>query len=356
VICDLHLRSGAAVPFCTRQILRRHIAKCASEGLEFRVGLELEFYVARLVDDRLDWSVAGSGSSAPLVAPLDHGQLYLGESTSDRLDPVAELVRKTSEQLSLPLATVEVETGAGHLECTFDVLDAGSAADAALLFRAAVKQVGRRSGYHVSFMPRPQLAGIDPSGWHLHQSLWEGERNLFAEAEGSGLSSVGRHFLGGLLTHARDASLLYAPLVNSYKRFEPDSFAPWTACWTTEMRGSLVRALDGGDPAMTRLEFRGGDPSANPYLYVVSQLISGQDGMGRRLEPGPPEVEPGASRAAVLPRSLIEAVDAFERSTLLREQLGDLFVDYLTKIKRQELRRFLAAVTDWEQQEYFRNF
>jgi glutamine synthetase len=78
--------------------------------------------------------------------------------------------------------------------------------------------------------------------------------------------------------------------------------------------------------------------------------------MGRRLEPGPPEVEPGASRAAVLPRSLIEAVDAFERSTLLREQLGDLFVDYLTKIKRQELRRFLAAVTDWEQQEYFRNF
>jgi glutamine synthetase len=358
VICDLRLPSGGNLPFCTRQLLRERLEELAERGLEYRVGLEIEFYVLRMVDERLDWPASSHRPpAAPVVAPLGHGDLYHGEQGFDSLDAVVTLVRETAEGLELPLATVELETGPGHLECTFDVLDAATAADAMLLFRSGVKQAARRAGYHASFMPRPQLDEIEPSGWHLHQSLVREDHNLFAApGEPYGLSAEARGFLGGLLAHAHESALLVAPLVNSYKRYEPNSFAPSAACWTRETRGSLVRALGAGDEDRTRLEFRGGDSAANPYLYIASQLIAGLDGMEQGLDPGPPDIDPRESRAPSLPTSVLEAIEAFGSSGLYRKAFGDAFVDYLVAIKRHEAERFLSAVTDWEQREYFRNF
>jgi len=171
VICDLRLRSGSALPFCTRQLLRGRLDELAASGLEYRVGLEIELYVTRIVDDRLDWAASSRRPpAAPVVAPVVHGDRYHGEQAFDPMDVVVTLVRETAEGLELPLATVEMETGPGHLECTFDVLDAASAADAMLLFRSGVKQAVRRAGYHASFMPRPHLDGVEPSGWHLHRA------------------------------------------------------------------------------------------------------------------------------------------------------------------------------------------
>jgi glutamine synthetase len=358
VICDLRLRSGSALPFCTRQLLRGRLEELAVSGLEYRVGLEIELYVTRMVDERLDWAALGCRPpAAPIVAPLDLGDRYHGEQAFDPMDAAVTLVRETAEGLDLPLATVEIETGPGHLECTFEVLDAATAADAMLLFRSGVKQAARRAGYHASFMPRPQLEGMEPSGWHLHQSLAGKGRNLFASpGEPYGLSAEALGFLGGLLAHAHESSLLVAPLINSYKRYEPGSFAPSAACWTRETRGSLVRVLAGTDEDRTRLEFRGGDSAANPYLYIASQLIAGLDGMEQGVDPGPPEADPRDSRAPSLPSSLMEAIEAFAGSALFRKALGDAFVDYLVAIKRHEAERFLSAVTDWEQQEYFRSF
>jgi glutamine synthetase len=358
VICDLRLRSGAALPFCTRQLLQGRLAELAVSGLEYRVGLEIELYVTRMVDERLDWVASGRRPPvAPVVAPLGHGDRYHGEQAFDSLDAAVGLVRETAEGLELPLATVEMETGPGHIECTFDVLDAAAAADAMLLFRSGVKQAARRAGYHASFMPRPQLDGMEPSGWHLHQSLAGEGGNLFAgPSEACGLSIEARAFLGGLLAHAYESSLLVAPLINSYKRYESGSFAPSTACWTRETRGSLVRAITGGDEDCARLEFRGGDSAANPYLYIASQLIAGLDGMEQGVDPGRPETDPRDSRAPSLPSSLMEAIEAFAGSALFRKALGDAFVDYLVAIKRHEAERFLSTVTDWEQQEYFRSF
>jgi glutamine synthetase len=358
VICDLRLPSGAPLPFCTRQLLWQQLEKLAVSGLEYRVGLEIELYVMQMVDERLDWPASSQRPpAAPIVAPLGHGEVYHGEQAFDPMDAVVKLVRETAEGLELPLATVEMETGPGHLECTFDPLDAATAADAMLLFRSGVKQAARRAGYHASFMPRPQLDAIDPSGWHLHQSLARKGHNLFAgPGEPYGLSAEARSFLGGLLAHANESSLLVAPLVNSYKRYEPGSFAPSTACWTRETRGSLVRVLGGGDEDRTRLEFRGGDSAANPYLYIASQLIAGLNGMEQGLDAGPPDADPRDSQAPSLPKSLMEAIEAFGGSTLYRKALGDAFVDYLITIKRHEAERFLSAVTDWEQREYFRSF
>ncbi len=358
VICDLRLRSGSALPFCTRQLLRGRLEELAVSGLEYRVGLEIELYVTRMVDERLDWAASGRRPpAAPVVAPLDPGDRYHGEQAFDSMDAAVTLVRETAEGLELPLATVEIETGPGHLECTFEVLDAATAADAMLLFRSGVKQAARRAGYHASFMPRPQLDGMEPSGWHLHQSLAGKGGNLFAgPGEPYGLSAEARGFLGGLLAYAHESSLLVAPLINSYKRYEPGSFAPSAACWTRETRGSLVRVLAGADEDDTRLEFRGGDSAANPYLYIASQLIAGLDGMEQGVDPGRPEADPRDSRAPSLPSSLMEAIEAFAGSALFRKTLGDAFVDYLVAIKRHEAERFLSAVTDWEQQEYFRSF
>jgi glutamine synthetase len=358
VICDLRLRSGSAFPFCTRQLLRTRLDELATSGLQYRVGLEIELYVTKMVDERLDWTESdGRPPDAPVVAPLGHGDRYHGEGAFDPVDAAVTLVRETAEGLELPLATVEMETGPGHLECTFDVLDAASAADAMLLFRSGVKQAAHRAGYHASFMPRPQLDGIEPSGWHLHQSLAGDDGNLFAcPGESHGLSVEARGFLGGLLAHAYESSLLAAPLVNSYKRYEPGTFAPSKACWTRETRGSLVRAITDADQSRTRLEFRGGDPAANPYLYIASQLIAGLDGIERGLNPGPPETDPRDSQAPSLPSSLMEGIEAFASSALFRKALGDAFVDYLVLIKRHEVQRFLSAVTDWEQREYFRIF
>lgn len=358
VICDLRLQSGAAFPFCTRQLLRERLEELAVSGLEYRIGLEIEFYVMRMVDERLDWASSGRRPpAAPVVGPLGHGDLYHGEQAFDPMDAVITLVRETAEGLELPLATVEMETGPGHLECTFDVLDAATAADTMLLFRSGVKQAARRAGYHASFMPRPQLDEMEPSGWHLHQSLASEDHNLFAgPGEPYGLSAEARGFLGGLLAHAHESSLLVAPLINSYKRYEPGSFAPSTACWTRETRGSLVRVLGGGDEDHTRLEFRGGDSAANPYLYIASQLIAGLDGMEQSLDAGPPDTDPRDSQAPSLPNSLMEAIEALGGSALYRKALGDAFVNYLIAIKRHEAERFLSAVTDWEQREYFRSF
>ena len=358
VICDLRLRSGSALPFCTRQLLRGRLDELAASGLEYRVGLEIELYVTRIVDDRLDWAASSRRPpAAPVVAPVVHGDRYHGEQAFDPMDVVVTLVRETAEGLELPLATVEMETGPGHLECTFDVLDAASAADAMLLFRSGVKQAVRRAGYHASFMPRPHLDGVEPSGWHLHQSLAGEGGNIFASpSEPYGLTTKACGFLGGLLAHAHESSLLVAPLINSYKRYEPGTFAPSTACWTRDTRGSLVRVLASADKDRTRLEFRGGDSAANPYLYIASQLISGLDGMEQGVDPGPPEADPHDAPAPSLPGSLMEAIEVFEGSALFRKALGDTFVDYLVAIKRHEAKRFLSAVTDWEQQEYFRSF
>jgi glutamine synthetase len=358
VICDLRLQSGAAFPFCTRQLLRKQLEKLAASGLEYRVGLEIEFYVMRMVDERLDWAASSHRPPpAPVVGPLGHGDLYHGEQAFDPMDAVITIVRETAEGLELPLSTVEMETGPGHLECTFDVLDAATGADAMLLFRSGVKQAARRAGYHASFMPRPQLDEIEPSGWHLHQSLASNDHNLFAGPDHPyGLSTEARGFLGGLLAHAHESSLLVAPLVNSYKRFEPGSFAPSKACWTKETRGSLVRVLAGGEKDCTRLEFRGGDSAANPYLYIASQLIAGLDGMEQGLDAGPPDTDPRDSRTPSLLKSVMEAIGAFGDSALYRKAFGDAFVNYLIAIKRHEAERFLSAVTDWEQREYFRSF
>ena len=152
---------------------------------------------------------------------------------------------------------------------------------------------------------------------------------------------------------ATEASVFATPTVNGYKRFRPNSFAPDRITWAVENRGAMIRVVGGaGDPG-AHIENRAGEPCANPYLYMASQIAAGLDGLSNKIDPGPPERAPYESDKPKLPTSLMDAVTALRSGSLYRGAFGDAFIDYLLAVKQSEINRFLGHVTDWEQREYF---
>ncbi|MFI9757262.1 glutamine synthetase family protein [Streptomyces sp. NPDC051963] len=360
LLCDLRFTTGAPVPLCTRGLLRSVLEQAG--GLTYRTGLEVEFHLFRLTDPRLGPGDLGQPGAAPEVGMLNHGYQYLSELRYDELDPILDVLRANIEGLGLPLRSLEVEFGPSQVELTLQPADGLGTADAMVLLRGAVKQVAARHGHHATFMCRPHLPGVFSSGWHLHQSMLRDGVGIFAP-EGVGatpsgappLSPYGTAFLGGLLRHARATSAFSTPTLNGFKRFRSLSLAPDRAVWGRDNRGAMVRVLGDG-PSSTRLENRIGEPAANPYLYLASQLAAGLDGVAGGFDPGPAADEPYATRAEPLPRSLGEALDALEADEGLADRLGKDFVSYYAGIKRTEIARFEQEVTDWEQREYFRVF
>ena len=242
-----------------------------------------------------------------------------------------------------------------------------AAADAMVLLRSAVKQVARRHGYLLSFMCRPRLPHTFASGWHLHQSLLDRKsgKNVFVSDKSSELlSPLGRHFLAGLLAHARAAAAFSTPTINGYKRYHGvNSMAPIQAIWANDNRGVMVRVLGAPKDPATHLENRIGEPLANPYLYMASQIYAGLDGIARKLDPGPSADAPYEKSAEPLPASLAEALSALTRSECFRQGFGEAFVAYYARIKEFEIARCDAEsggqsgnatdVTAWEHKEYF---
>ncbi|HRO59146.1 MAG TPA: glutamine synthetase family protein [Burkholderiaceae bacterium] len=376
ILCDAYFVDGRPVPFDTRGIYRQALARLAAAGYDYKVGLEVEFHVYRIDEPRIAPEAAGWPGEPPSVSLLNTGYRLLSEQRYDQLEPVIELLRAPLQALGLPLRSIEIELGPSQVEFVFGAGIGLEPADAMILFRSATKQILRRHGYHASFMCRPKLPGVMSSGWHLHQSLVAREdgRNAFAGAalagaalagdglageghwDANGLSDTARHFLAGLLTHARAAAAFATPTINGYRRFRPNSLAPDRATWGFDNRGAMVRVIGGaGDPG-TRLENRVGEPAANPYLYFASQIHAGLDGMTRRLEPGPSADKPYEAPAALLPRSLEEALGALHDDTELVEAFGPQVIDWYMRIKRAEIARFESEVTDWEQREYFDMF
>jgi glutamine synthetase len=289
---------------------------------------------------------------------VHQGYNYLTEQRLDQVEPILDILRRHLVTLGLGLSSMEIEFGPSQCEFVFRHTDGLATADNMMLFRSATKQICRRHGYHASFMCRPQLPNVMSSGWHLHQSLVDAEGgNAFAARDAAdtatGLSREGRSFLAGILNHAAPAAAFTTPTINGYKRYRPNSLAPDRIAWARDNRGALLRVISGTSPSATRIENRCGEPAANPYLYVASQVVSGLAGLEAGVEPGPAVDAPYQVDAARLPLSLDEALDALERSEVLRGGLGDGFVNYYLLIKRAEVARFNATVTDWEHREYF---
>jgi glutamine synthetase len=359
LLADLYMTDGRPVPFSTRDVLASALRRLEPLGYDFIAGLEVEFHVFKAVTRDLEPEDSGQPGAPPEVKLLTTGYQYLSELRYDQLEPVLEIVRRQVIELGLPVRSVECEYGPSQCEFTFDAMGAMAAADAMVLFRSAVKQICRRNGLHATFMCRPRIPNVMSSGWHLHQSLVERSTgaNAFTPHETGGtLSHLGLSFLAGLIAHARAAALFTTPTINGYKRFRTHSLAPDRALWGRDNRGAMLRVLSAPNDPASRIENRIGEPTANPYLYIASQIHAGIDGIERKLDPGPPADRPYDTPAPALPRNFGEAIAALREDTFYRSAMGSTFVDYLLAIKEAEWARFNAEVTDWEHREYFEMF
>jgi glutamine synthetase len=359
MLCDIYFADGRPVPFSTRHLCRSVLNKLFARGFEFVAGLEVEFHIFKLDDAMMAPENAGQPGQPPQVSLLSHGYQYLTEQRFDLMEPALDIIRRDILALGLPLRSVEVEFGPSQCEFTFQPAKGLAPADNMVLFRSAVKQIARRHGYHATFMCRPKLPNVFASGWHLHQSLVARDTNanaFMAKEAGEPLSPLGRHYLTGLLAHARASAVFTTPTINGYKRYRSYSLAPDRAIWGRDNRGVMIRVLGAANDPATRLENRIGEPAANPYLYMASQILAGLDGVDRKLDPPPAADTPYETQAEPLPKSLREAVDALRDDPFFRETLGAAFVDYYVHIKNAEIERFQAEVSDWEHREYFELF
>jgi glutamine synthetase len=361
ILSDLYYSDGDPVPFSTRHLLRTVLAQLGQAGYQGKFGLEVEFHIYKLEDQRLaiaDTGQPGMPGEPPRVSLLSQGYQYLTENRYDQVEPVIEIIRHDLDALGLPVRSIEVEFGPSQFEFTFQPGIGLEPADWMVLLRSAIKQICRRNGYHATFMCRPNIPNTMASGWHLHQSLIDLKtgRNTFVNDDPAAalpLSDTGMNYLGGLLEHAGAGAAFSAPTVNGYRRFQPNSLAPDRAVWGLDNRGVMARVLAGAEDSAARIENRIGEPAANPYLYLASQVIAGMDGIDNQVDPGPPADTPYECDAEPLPTSLEQAIDLLYDSRLFRDALGDGFIDYFCNIKRAEIARFQKQVTDWEQREYF---
>ncbi|MET7730354.1 glutamine synthetase family protein [Streptomyces sp. NPDC005402] len=327
-----------------RDLLRAVLTRCAAQGLRPVVGPELEYFLLEPAPQTpTGWRRAPEVSGAVYTAGL-------------RADPGNHLLRtlRLLRDLGLGVVTGNHEFDGGQYEINLTHSEALDAADRAFRFKAAVKELARKEGNLATFMAKP-FGDAGGSGFHLHLSCRDEEGdNAFDDPAGSyGLSATARHAVAGILAHAPALAALANPTVNSYKRFGPDTLAPWLVDWGLDNRSAMVRIPpERGSGA--RLELRLGDASANPYLIVAGTVAAALLGVQAGEEPPAPLEGYGydTARSAVLPMDLPAALDALEADTALTELLGkDFTTSYLT-YKRNEVERFQRHVTDWEFTEY----
>ncbi len=371
ILCDEYFTSGVPFHFSPRQLLRKQLARLAERNVRCVVGLEVEWYLAGLTSHQLiSDNVGGPGikGRAPSTFPVEPGFSFHSESNMDLMHKPVAALADALEKLGLPLRSIENEWGPGQLECTFAPRDALEAADNLVLFRTATRQICRRLGYLATFMSMPKLDGYYSSGWHLHQSLVDtasGYNVFMPKNESQLLSPIGQAYLGGLMHNALPATIFSNPSINGYRRFRANSLAPDRVAWCSDHRGVMLRILGGVNDPASRIENRIGEPSANPYLYIASQIIAGLDGIDNERDPGPAETDPYTTKHTMLPKSLPEALELMGNDPLFRNHFGSTFIDYYIRLKKTEIGRyekFVAdnnidpasdAITEWEQDEYF---
>ncbi len=358
VLSDIYLRSGLRCPFDSRYVMQQACRSLNDIGYSFMGGVELECTILKIVDPVLTMEACRLPAEPPRVAPPQHAYQYFG---GDMVDGVADLIgalRDALIGLNLPLRMIEPEWGPGQIEITFDPLIDTEAADAVVFLKAAVKQVAKRRGMLATFMATPGLPNAFSTGWHLHQSLVDRATGINAfYSQDALIADVGRHFVGGLINHFAAGAAFSNPTINGYKRLNASPLSPKYATWSHNNKGAMIRLIGGKGDQSTHLENRVGEPAANPYLYMASQIVAGLDGIALRSDPGDPVTDPVAlSDKPTMPMDLIHAVEALASSKMYRASFGAEFCDYYVRIASHAIQRFVSSVTDWEHREYFERF
>lgn len=353
VFCDVCTPDRKPFAGDPRDALRRMFRKAEKAGYLLNVGAELEYYY--FPDERTP-------------EPLDNVG-YFDLSVSDAARDLRRNTVLTLEKMSVPVEYTFHAAGRSQHGMSLRHAEALSMSDAITTAKLIIKQQAYESGCHASFMPKP-LAGEDGSAMFLCQSLFDHDgNNVFwgEDDEKYHLSDIAKHYMAGILAHAREISAITNPTVNSYKRITTGGDSvPQYATWGLRNRASMVRipVYKPGKQLSTRIELRSPDPMANPYLVNAVTLAAGLDGIERKLEL-PPEataetlklndrqmVEAGYTP---LPRSLKEALDVFEDSQFMKDALGEHIHSFFLKKKRDEWHKFESTITEWEIKHYLAN-
>jgi glutamine synthetase len=343
-LADTTVLGGAAAEESPREVARRVGDRLAELGLSAVVGPELEFYL--LEED----TASPTGWKRYADAP---GNVYVVGRKGDPRGVLLTMLRYLRDA-SLRVTAANHEFCGGQFEINLYHSDLLDAADRAFRMKSAVQEIARHEGMLATFMAKP-FNDEGGSGFHLHVSLVDhDEQNVFGDPDGEhGLSEIGRYAIAGVLAHAPALAAILNPTINSYKRFGPDTLAPWLIDWGLDNRSAMVR-IPPERGAASRMEVRLGDATANPYLAIAAMGAAIYLGVRDKQEPPRPLEGYGydPESAPKLPQSLPEALDALEADTELREVLGDFFVDSFLSYKRNETERFAQFVTDWEFREY----
>ena len=348
MFCDIKHLSEEPFEGDPRYVLKRNLERARDKGFTFYTAPEMEFFIFASAD-------------TPPV-PIDTAGFF----DLTQQDMVSDLRRQTIvtlEAMGIPVEYSFHELGPSQHEIDLRYTDALTMADNVMTFRQVVKQVANELGVYATFMPKP-IEGAFGSGMHTQVSLFEGDVNAFHDpGDEFRLSKVGRHFIAGLLVHAREITAVTNQTVNSYKRLIAGYEAPVHVCWARNNESALVRlpAPKKGKESSTRIEFRSPDPACNPYLSFSVMLAAGLKGVEEGYDL-PPEAtnniyemtpeERAAEGIGSLPQNLAEAVTAMEESELVAEALGEHVFEYFIRNKRSEWMDYKAHVTPWELDRY----
>ena len=347
MFCDIYRPEGVPFEGDPRYVLKRNLEKAASKGFTYYVGPELEYFYFK---------------NSEGTEFLDRG----GYFDMVPLDLAMDLRRQTVlilEEMGIGVEYSHHEVAYSQHEVDMKYTDALTMADNVMTYKVVVKQVALQNGVYATFMPKP-VFGINGSGMHTHQSLFQGDKNAFFSADDPyHLSKIGRSFIAGLLKHAPEITAVTCQWVNSYKRLVPGYEAPAYISWGTRNRSALVRVPEykPGKEKATRAELRSPDPACNPYLTFAVMLAAGLKGIEEEYElPEPVEVdvyqlseeELKARGIGTLPGSLGEAIELMEKSELVKECLGEHVFWSFIRNKKAEWDDYRAQVTEYEIKKY----
>ncbi len=349
MFCDILQPDGKPYQSDPRWVLKKNLESAAKMGFTFNVGPELEFFFFK--------------NSAGKPEFLDSGG-YFDLTPLDVASDLRKQVVMVLEEMGVQVEYCHHESAPSQHEIDLKYTDALTMADRTMIYRLIVKEVALKNGVYASFMPKP-VFGINGSGMHTHQSLFKGNKNAFFDPKDPyHLSPIGKHYIAGLMKHAREITLVTNQWVNSYKRLVPGYEAPVYISWAQKNRSDLIRIpvyKPGKEQAM-RVEYRCPDPACNPYLAFSVMLAAGLEGIERKYPLRDPvernvyemtEKERKRYRIETLPEDLWEAIQVTEKSDLVRRALGDEVFYKFIENKKMEWERFRARVTDYELEQYF---
>ncbi len=349
MICDVHTPEGKPFAGDPRYALRRALDVAHRMGMTFNVGPEVEFFLFRSGPD-----------GRPALIPHDVAGYF--DATTDAATHIRRRMVRALSAFGIEVEATHHEGALGQHEIDLRHTHGLRAADHLVTTRSTLKSVAQQHNLYATFMPKP-IANLNGNGLHMHLSLADAAsgKNLFFDPHDSYcISKLARHFIAGLLAHARGMIAVLAPLVNSYKRLVPGFEAPVYLIWGRTNRAQLVRVprISTNRPQSARVELRCADPSCNPYLALAVILAAGLDGIRRELPLPPPveedlfEVDLRARQFEVLPSTLGLALEELQRDEVITETLGPHILERFIEARAREWEEYSHSISQWELDRY----